>query len=102
MRDRLFNPLATLVLPTMSTETVATVAYPTTSSVPVKVAKGSRLTAEVVTSAGVDKSFAGGEVTIDSADNIVVAEPTAGFAAGDRINIIALPPEGPVVTPTMS
>lgn len=102
MRDRLFNPLATLVLPSTTTETVATVAYPTTSVVPVEVAKASRLSAEIVTSAGLDKSFAGGEVTIDSSDNIVVAEPTAGFATGDRISIVALPPEGPVVTPTMS
>jgi len=101
MRDRYFNPLATLVLPS-GTGTVATVAYPTNSDVPIEVARASRLTATVVTSAGVDVSFAGGEVTIDSGDNIVVAEYTAGFSSGDRISIVAEPPEGPVVTPTMS
>lgn len=101
MRDRLFNPIATLVLPTTTTQTTATVAYPSTSMVPIEVAKRSRLTCEVTASDGTAKDFAGGEVEI-SGTNIVVSEYTAGFATGDRINVVALPPEGPVVTPTMS
>lgn len=37
------------------------------------------------TSAGVDKSFAGGKASFNASGNLEIAKPTAGFAAGDIV-----------------